>query len=354
LYAHAQAPVRIGIAGGGTDLPAWTATRTGHCLSLAVQMYTHAVAIHRPDGQVVASYRHRDVAQAATEIANGLIRESALLHGWEDSFEVHTLSELSSFGSGLGVSSSIAVALAACFRRLSVLRDRPTRPKMGDFRDEMMRDEPVRPAAPSADGRFQWEVDPDFYLQVARDAWTVEIDKLRRPIGRQDHMAAAYGGLRLYRFERATAAVERTFSAEDAAWLAEHLVLVQLPEGHDSRAILAGVTSADTLKPAAIAVQDAVQGIAERSIRLIGRSFHTGQMSKSRIAGATNASINELARTLEAQPGVYGCKVAGAGGGGHLIVACDPGAHDEIRRITRLPVLSVKPAAGGVRIDGWA
>ena len=42
---------------------------------------------------------------------------------------------------------------------------------------------------------------------VARDAWMVEIDRLRRPIGRQDHMAAAWGGLRLYRFEGVDAVV---------------------------------------------------------------------------------------------------------------------------------------------------
>src|SRR3990167_6612680 len=118
MYAHASAPIRIGIAGGGTDLPAWTRERVGRCLSLAIDTYTHAVAISRRDKQVVASYAQRDVAGCATEIANGLVRESALLHGFEDSFEVHTLSEVTSQGSGLGVSSSFAVALAACFECL--------------------------------------------------------------------------------------------------------------------------------------------------------------------------------------------------------------------------------------------
>ncbi len=352
MYAHAAAPVRIGIAGGGTDLPAWTKDQVGYCLSLAIKNYTHAVAIARPDGQVVASYLKRDVALAATEIANGLIRESALLHGWEDGFEVHTLAELSSHGSGLGVSSSIAVALAACFQRLAVLRDRRTRPRMGDFRNEMMRDEPVRIATGPA-GVFVWEDDPDFYQRVARDAWTVEINKLRRPIGRQDHMAAAHGGLRLYRFEGDDAVVDRSFSDEDAAWLAKHLVLVKLPEGHDSRAILAGVKTADVLKPAAAAVQDAARGIAERDVRLIGRALYTGQMSESLIVGATNADIDDLIQLLVNKAGIYGCKVAGAGGGGHIIVACDPEARDEVARVTQLPTFAVEPALSGVRSEGW-
>ncbi len=351
MYAHARAPVRIGIAGGGTDLPAWTKVQPGHCLSLAIQNYTHAVAIARPDGQVVASYLKRDVALAATEIANGLIRESALMHGWEDGFEVHTLSELSSHGSGLGVSSSIAVALGACFQRLATLRNR--RPRMGDFRNEMMRDEPVRAAA-TTDGTFAWELDPAAYLQFARNAWTVEIDRLHRPIGRQDHMAASYGGLRLYRFEGDNASVERVFSAEDAEWVAKHIVLLKLPEGHDSRAILSGVKTLDMLKPAALAVDDAVRGIIDRDARLLGRALYTGQMSKALIPGATNVGIQEIIAALVNKTGVHGCKVAGAGGGGHIIVACEPHAHEAIAKLTQMPVLTVQPDLTGVRSEGWA
>lgn len=331
MYAHAQAPVRIGIAGGGTDLPAWTRERTGFCLSLALKMYTHAVAISRPDGQVVASYARRDVSSAATEIANGLIRESALLHGWEDSFEVHTLSELSSFGSGLGVSSSIAVALAACFTRLASLRaGSDVMPRWRDGGEEVFRQ------------------------QIARDAWTVEIDKLRRPIGRQDHMAAAHGGLKLYRFEGDSASVERAFSVEDAAWVAQHLVLVKLPEGHDSRAILAGVKNADALKHAADAVDVAVQAIEKRSPRLLGEAFLSGQKSKREIPGAVPFWLVEIVDEIERVRGVYSCKVAGAGGGGHVVVACEPGTKAAIERATNLPVLEVEPDFGGVRSEGWA
>jgi D-glycero-alpha-D-manno-heptose-7-phosphate kinase len=329
VFAHAQAPVRIGIAGGGTDLPAWTSTgRVGRCLSLAVKMYTHAVAIHRPDGQVVASYRKRDVSNCATEIANGLIRESALLHGWEDSFEVHTLSELSSKGSGLGVSSSIAVSLAACFQKLAQLRD-------------------------SHAGKTPHAKRENFPMTAALDAWTVEIDKLRRPIGRQDHMAAAHGGLHLYAFEGADAMVLRSFSQEDARWVAEHLLLVQLPDGHDSRAILSGVKTTEALEAAAAAVPFATAAIEKRDAQLLGQAIRGGQASKLAIRGAVTEEVTAVLRTLERVSGVHGCKVAGAGGGGHVVVACEPGSAGAVGRAVRLPVLEVEADHGGVRSDGW-
>ncbi len=332
MFSHASAPVRIGIAGGGTDLPAWTRERTGHCLSLAIATYTHAVAISRPDGKVVASYRQRDEAMWVTEIANGLIRETARMQGFKDSFEVHTLSELSSQGSGLGVSSSIAVALTACFHRLRTLMD-----SRGELGDTVI-----------VDGHA-------YRHDVAAHAWTVEIDRLERSIGRQDHMAAAYGGLRLYAFQGADAQVERTFTQEDACWAAKHLVLLTLPQGHDARAILSGVKSTDQLAAAAAAVEVAVQAIEKRDLGALGEALGMGQASKRSIPGATPPEVENAVDAARRVRGVYGCKVTGAGGGGHLVVACDPEAHEELRRMTRLPLMP--PVAAdfhGVRSEGSA
>lgn len=320
--------MRIGIAGGGTDLPAWLEMRgAGYCLSLAIKSYTHAVAIARPDGQVVASYLKRDVAQAATEIANGLIRESALLHGWEDGFEVHTLSELSSHGSGLGVSSSIAVSLAACFSQMAVMRS------------------------------GQASVNLPFQQIAAQDAWTVEIDRLRRPIGRQDHMAAAHGGLRLYSFKGRDAAVARTFTIEDAQWVADHLLLVPLTTGHDSRAILTSVKDATALEDAAKAIYEARRAIETHDVQRLGVALTLGVISKRQIRGAVPPWLEEIIAKIETVSGVRGCKVAGAGGGGHVVLACerrDSEIRAAVERATELPTITVEPDCTGVRVEGYA
>lgn len=332
MYAHARAPIRIGIAGGGTDLPAWTKSgRVGRCLSLALKTYTHAVAISRPDGRVVASYSQRDEAAASTEIANGLIRESALMHGFEDAYEVHILPEVSSRGTGLGVSSSIAVALAACFRRLSWLRRGHTaEPKWSDGGDAHFRD------------------------QVACSAWTVEIDKLRRPIGRQDHAAATYGGLRLYRFEGDGASIERSFTSDDAEWVAEHLALVALPDGHDARTILAQVKDPAVLEMSVLALANALEAVEKKDLRALGMALRKGQSAKRDIPGAVPLPVLALMDKIEASQDFYGCKIAGAGGGGHLVVACKPEQHRWLERLTQLPVIKVEPDFEGVRSEGWA
>lgn len=328
MYAHAQAPVRIGIAGGGTDLPAWTQARIGFCLSLAIRTYTHAVVITRPDQQVVAAYTRLDRAACATEIANGLVRESALLHGFEDGFEVHTLSEVPSHGSGLGVSSSIAVSLGACFARMRELTQ-------GDETADRL---------------------PLDREQIARRAWTVEIERLRRPIGRQDHMAAAHGGLRLYRFEGDRAHVERTFLTEDAVWVARHVAIVPLEIGHDARAILSGATDISALRVAYESVDVALGAIERRDTSALGAAVSAGQKSKRGIPGAVPREIAVLVESVEASVGVRGCKVAGAGGGGHLVVVLDDVEEraENLRLRIGLPVLRVEPDLVGVRSEGWS
>jgi D-glycero-alpha-D-manno-heptose-7-phosphate kinase len=242
------------------------------------------------------------------------------MHGWETGFEVHTLSELTSHGSGLGVSSSIAVSLTACFRQMKMLREGGCAETPHD---------------------------------IARDAWTVEIDRLRRPIGRQDHVAAAYGGFRLYRFEKDDVSVEQSFTFDDASWVTDHLLVVQLPEGHDSRAILSGVKSLEALEMAASAVEVAIKAVIGRSVKRLGDALLLGQASKRGIGGAVPQWLSKIVDTITRCSGVYGCKVAGAGGGGHLVVVCEPSARQEIELASQLPVMTIQPDMTGVRSDGY-
>lgn len=325
MYAHARAPIRIGIAGGGTDLPAWLNTgRIGRCLTLAIKMYTHASAITRPDQRTVAAYRKLDDEPAATEIGNGLIRESALMHGWKHGFEIHTISEMSSYGTGLGVSSSIAVSLAACFSRMNEMLTK------GDSK-----------------------TDPHKQAQ-AEAAWCVEIERLGRPIGRQDHMAAAHGGLNIFRFEGADAAIEQSFSHEVASWLASHLILVKLPDGHDSRAILSRVTSTDMIRGSAQALEPALKAVANRDPRMLGYALNLCSDSKMKIPGAVPKRLCEIIADVLDIHGTFGCKVAGAGGGGHLVVAVEhQDVAEQISQTIELLIHRVEPDLAGVKSDGW-
>jgi D-glycero-alpha-D-manno-heptose-7-phosphate kinase len=247
-----------------------------------------------------------------------------MMHGLIDSFEVHTLSDVSSNGSGLGTSSSIAICLSAVFMEMA---------------KALKNDSSI--------------LDGSFRRSVIRCAWEVEIDKLRRPIGRQDHMAAGWGKLRLYRFYADSAEIQHTFSDDDAQWVASNIVLLKLPTGHDAREILSGVNSTEVLEKAYESVALAVSAINNRSVIDLGQSLFLGHLSKLSIPGAVPPGINRIIQDIRGVPGVTGCKVSGAGGGGHIVVACAASAHKHLGDITGLECIPVEADLEGLKVDKW-
>ena len=300
-----QAPLRIGIAGGGTDLPVWANVRIGKCLSLAIKPCVYALLVNRFDHKVVAAYSQIENARRITEIGHGLIRECALNLGVLDGIEVHTVSAITSKGSGLGASSSFAVALIKLFATYCGIILSP--------------------------------------IEVATRAWQVEIDRLRRPIGRQDHMAASFGGLRLYRFEKDKAYLEETFTEDDSNWISSVLKLVPLSSGHDACKILENVSSQSMLIPAYDSVEEAVTAIRTRDVERLGRAVSMGMQSKRAIPGAVSSEIEEKIDNIKTTLSVgklRGIKVCGAGGGGYLLLVVEPGTHVS-------DVLNYKPSFSG-------
>jgi galactokinase/mevalonate kinase-like predicted kinase len=88
---------------------------------------------------------------------------------------------------------------------------------------------------------------------------------------------------------------------------------------------------------------------------LLGRALTAGQVAKYRIPGMVTAEVADAVERITSVIGVRGCKVAGAGGGGHIVVACEPdqAVRDAIVSATGLPVITVEADRHGVRSDGW-
>jgi D-glycero-alpha-D-manno-heptose-7-phosphate kinase len=289
---------------------------------LAIDTYCHVAAIERPDGLTVASYSRMERVGTAREIENDLVREAALLHGWASGFEVHILSEVTSRGSGFGASSAVAVCLSSVFSRMARMR----RGEVGEG--------PVEP------------------IDVARGAWTVEIDRLKRPIGRQDHAASAHGGLRLYRFEGEDVRVERSFSYEDAVWVASHLVVSRLSGERDAGTILSGISDDLPFEAAYAAVPVAVRAIESKRVDLLAEAFRLVHETKERVPGSVTPAVAQARSQFLDVPGVLACTVAGAGGGGHLVAVCDPAVFS-IGDRRSLSTFRVRPDILGARSEGW-
>jgi D-glycero-alpha-D-manno-heptose-7-phosphate kinase len=304
----ARAPFRISLAGGGTDFQSYYERFGGLVVSTSIDKYVY-VQLEARDGPRahIASadyqtfYRHHSGQQVTWD--GDLALPRAVLH------ELSVHSGISLFvasevppGTGLGSSSAAAVAL-------------------------------IRAVA-AHDGR---ELTP---ATVADLACEVEIGRLGAPIGKQDQYASSHGGLNTIRFSRDGVAVEPIELCPDTrAALGRRLMLFFTGTARDSRNVLqaqkretasddsATVRALHRIKEAAEACYSSLK---LGNLDEVGRLLHESWMQKRLLApGITNATI-DAAYDEARSNGATGGKIAGAGGGGFLLLYCRERCQDSV------------------------
>lgn len=299
----ARAPVRISFAGGGTDLPAYYQKHGGLVVSTTIDKYFYLfVNLNGVDAVQIASsdyrtfYRHR---RGEPMFWGGdLSLPRAFLHqlGIEGGISLFLASEIPP-GTGLGSSSAVAVALAKALSALCGM-----------------------------------ELAPGHLAELAS---YVEIDKLSMPIGRQDQYAAAFGGLNAIHFGPNGVQVERLIlRPEIERTLEQRIMLFFTGTARTAASILKDQRAATQQgETDTMASLHQIKAMAQTTLKLLragdldgfGALMHESWQAKKRLAkGITNPQIDE-AYTAARAHGALGGKIAGAGGGGFLMLYC----HDE-------------------------
>jgi D-glycero-alpha-D-manno-heptose-7-phosphate kinase len=292
--------MRISFAGGGTDLPAYYEKHGGMVVSTAIDKYVYVIV--SPNGrdslQISSSdystfIRHSGDEEVAEDgklrYARAFVREFGIRSG----YSIFMASEMPP-GTGLGSSSSLAVALTKALAALS---------------DDIL---------PKA--------------EVAKLAADVELNRLRMPIGLQDQYAAAFGGLNVIRFSAEGVEVEPlAISDKTRAWLDESILLFFTQQSRESNEILEEQRERSLAEdPCAIAALRAIKGHAEEAREALfagepyrlGDIMHRSWLEKKKLAkGITNTEI-DAAYEEALDAGALGGKIAGAGGGGFLMLVC--------------------------------
>jgi len=153
-----QTPLRISFVGGGTDIKDYWEAEEGKVLSSAIDKYVYVIIKHRFDDMIYINYSEKIITDDVNKVKHDLIRETMIKTGVSDGVEITTLADIPSEGSGLGSSSSITVGL------LNAL--------------------------------YAYQGEQVTAQRLAEEACEIEIDILKKPIGKQDQYIAAYGGLR--------------------------------------------------------------------------------------------------------------------------------------------------------------
>jgi D-glycero-alpha-D-manno-heptose-7-phosphate kinase len=176
--------------------------------------------------------------------------------------------------------------------------------------------------------------------QLAREACQIEIQILDKPIGKQDQYIAAYGNLRHITFHPdETVGVESVPLSPQRYWDLHHsLLLFFTGRTRQADKILSQQTrNIPRREGALLALKDQVaqmRDCLENGHRLdgVGEILHAGWMHKKTLASTiSNPYIDELYERAR-QAGALGGKVAGAGGGGFLLLYVPPERQESVRR----------------------
>ena len=110
-----QTPLRISLAGGGTDLRDYYSKYGGMVVSTAIDKYLYVIVKERFDDLIYVDYSKKEIVESIDEIQHDLVREAARVTGIEKGFEVMMFADIPSEGSGLGSSNSLTVGLLHAF-----------------------------------------------------------------------------------------------------------------------------------------------------------------------------------------------------------------------------------------------
>lgn len=297
-----QTPLRISLAGGGTDFPDYFRRQGTAFVSTAIDKYVFVIVKERFDDLIVLNYSDREIVERVDQIGHDLIREAMRITGIERGVEITTLADIPSEGCGLGSSSSITVGLLNAFYA---------------FNGELVTAE-----------------------RLAREAVRIEVEILGRPIGIQDQYIAAYGNLRRFTVaEDGTVDGARIAMSEgDKRRLGEQLMLWYLNSTRNSASILESqkenignrLAQLDALRGLVPGVEASL--VAGR-VNDVGRALHEGWRIKRELADTiSNDGIDRLYETAR-EAGALGGKVVGAGGGGFLLLCCPRECQARLREV---------------------
>jgi D-glycero-alpha-D-manno-heptose-7-phosphate kinase len=297
-----RTPLRVSLAGGGSDLPSFSDVHGGAVVSTAVDKWIHVVVSPRFEGDIRVSYSQTEIVETANLVQHELVREALRATGLPRGLDIVTLADVPARGTGLGSSSAVTVGL------LNALYG-----YQGVYKSA---------------------------VQLAEEAARIEIEMLGRPIGKQDHYAAAVGGFNFIEFPpggkvRAEPLVCPPGTLER---LHDNLLLFFTGRQRTAAAVLEpqnrAVHEGRAVEPL-MAIRDLAyrlrDALGRGEIEGVGDIVHESWELKRSLAPTVSTREVDALYERAREHGASGGKLLGAGGGGFFLVIAPPDRHGSIR-----------------------
>ena len=299
-----KTPLRISFAGGGTDLPSFYENNDyGAVLSTSIDSYIYVTVKKHTTlfkEKIRLNYSEAELINDINEIKNPIIRECIKFLEIDDRLYINTIADAPG-SSGLGSSSTFCVGLLNAlynYQGVKVSRAR-----------------------------------------LAEESYYIEKVLLKRPVGKQDHYAGAFGGMNFFRFkhDNSVTIIPIQTSLNIISIIFNSMLSFWTGISRPSETVLKEQDENNSINSEVLLkIRDQSEELLgllienNFTIEKLGKLVHLGWQLKKQLASkVSNNKIDEYYE-IAMKTGCYGGKISGAGGGGFLNVFADEKNHSKI------------------------
>lgn len=309
MIIRSKAPLRLGLAGGGSDVAPYSDIYGGLILNATINLYSYCTIEERNDGKIRLNAKDIDQSDeydadyelpinGRLDLHKGVYNRVMKDFGIKKplSFIISTYSD-SPPGSGLGSSSTMVVAILKAF--------------------------------------VEWLSLPLGEYEIGRLAYQIEREDLGLSGGKQDQYAATFGGFNFMEFFGDNKVIVNPLRVK--RWIVDELeasmLLYYSGASRSSAAIIdeqkknassgnaVAIDAMHQIKQSSIEMKEAIlKGDIKAYAQIIGRAWENKKKMAGSISNNSIENIFELALSAGAITG----KVSGAGGGGFIMFIVDP------------------------------
>ena len=309
MLIRSRAPLRLGLAGGGTDVESFSNIFGGRVLNVTISMYAHStikltkkyISFVAKDLLKKEKYLVKKIYKISTNSGLFLHRETYKYmmkkynNGKLIPLEILTWADVPP-GSGLGSSSTLIVSMIAAYLELLNL--------------------------------------PIDNYQIANDAYYIERKICKKEGGKQDQFAASFGGINIFEFiKKKTFIYPVKVKDKIINEFEESLTLYYNGVSRNSSEIISEQNK--EIKKKKLKTIKAMKNIKKESYEFVNslikgnfqelfNCFNRGWLNKIKTSKSiTNKAINDIISYAK-KNGAIAAKVSGAGGGGFIIFFSKP------------------------------
>lgn len=338
MIIRSKAPLRLGLAGGGSDVSPYSDMYGGLILNATINMYAYCTieVLDSDEIEIVAT----DLGQSAVYKSAGILAIDGTLDLHKGvynrvlrdfnikplSFRITTYSDAPA-GSGLGSSSTMVVCILKAFT--------------------------------------EWLNLPLGEYEIAHLAYEIERKDLNLSGGKQDQYAAAFGGFNFMEFLKDDIVIVNPLRIKQ--WIIDELessmVLYYTGASRSSAAIIdeqkkntsnANSTAVDAMHKIKQSAVDMKTALLKGDIATLAQILGEAWENKKKMASAISNNMIQQAFDVAEPAGAIAGKVSGAGGGGFIMFVVEPTKKLQvIKALNNLDgrVLGFQFSSGGTH--GW-